>query len=54
MDESIPERLLRRVFFHNAIILGLRGGEHSLIKTNDFKKHKDGGFDMYIYHSKTN
>jgi len=51
MDGSTSERLLRRVFFHNAIILGLRGGEHSLIKANNFKKHKDGG---YIYHSKTN
>ncbi len=41
-------------FFHNAIILGLRGGEHSSIMTDDFKKCKDGGFDVYIYRSKTN
>lgn len=38
MDGSTPERLLRRIFFHNSIILGLRGGEHSLIKANNFKK----------------
>ncbi|PKY62172.1 hypothetical protein RhiirA4_488201, partial [Rhizophagus irregularis] len=54
MDRSMPERLLRRVFFHNAIILGLRGGEHSLIKANNFKKRKDGEYDVYIYRSKTN
>lgn len=54
MDGSTPERLLRWVFFHNAIILGLRGGEHSLIKANNFKKRNDGGFDVYIYRSKTN
>jgi len=54
MDGSTPERLLRRVFFHNAIILGLRGGEHSLIRANNFKKRNDGGFDVYIYRSKTN
>ncbi|GES78074.1 zinc finger MYM-type protein 2-like [Rhizophagus clarus] len=54
MDGSTPKRLLRRVFFHNAIILGLREGEHSSIEANNFKKRKDGGFDVYIYHSKTN
>ncbi|GES98600.1 zinc finger MYM-type protein 2-like [Rhizophagus clarus] len=32
MDGSTPERLLRRVFFYNAIILGLREGEHSSIE----------------------
>lgn len=54
MDGSTPERLLRRVFFHNATILGLRDGEHSFITADDFKKRKDGGFDVYIYRSKTN
>ena len=54
MDGSIPERLLRWIFFYNAIILGLRGSEHSLIKANNFKKRKNRGFDVYIYHSKTN
>ncbi|GET00577.1 zinc finger MYM-type protein 2-like [Rhizophagus clarus] len=54
MDGSTPERLLRRVFFHNAIILKLGGGEYSSIEANNFKKRKDGGFDVYIYHSKTN
>jgi hypothetical protein len=54
MDGSTPERLLYRVFFHNAIILGLRGGEHSYVMADDFKKRKDGGFDVYIYRSKTN
>ncbi|GES80802.1 zinc finger MYM-type protein 2-like [Rhizophagus clarus] len=48
MDGSTPERLLRRVFFHNAIILGLRGGEHSSIEANNFKKRKDGGFDAEV------
>jgi len=54
MDGSTPERLLHRVFFYNSTILGLRGGEHYLIMANDFKKRVDGGFDVYIYRSKTN
>ncbi|CAB4398881.1 unnamed protein product [Rhizophagus irregularis] len=28
MDGSTPQSLLKKVFFYNAILLGLRGGEH--------------------------
>ena len=54
MDGSTPRRLLFRIFFYNAIILGLRGGEHSCLMTEDFKKRTDGGFDVWIFRSKTN
>jgi len=54
IDNSTPERLIRRLFIHNAILLGLRGGEHYSLKANWFKKRLDGGYDVTIYRSKTN
>ena len=53
MDQHLKD-YWEEFFSYNAIILGLRGGKHSLIKANNFKKRKDGGFDVYIYRSKTN
>ena len=54
LDGSTPERLLRRVFFINAIYLGLRGGEHTLLNATDFVKCEDGGYNVFIYCSKNN
>jgi len=54
MDSSTPKRLLYRIFFYNAILLGLRGGEHSSLMIDDFKKRPDGGFDVWIFRSKAN
>jgi len=54
MDSSNPKRLLYRIFFYNAILLGLRGGEHSSLMIDDFKKRSDGGFDVWIFRSKAN
>jgi len=54
LDGSTPERLLRRVFFINAIYLGLRGGEHALLNATDFVKCDDGGYNVFIYCSKNN
>ncbi|GES99854.1 zinc finger MYM-type protein 2 [Rhizophagus clarus] len=54
LDGSTPERLLRRVFFINAIYLGLRGGEHTLLKATDFVKCEDDGYTVFIYCSKNN
>jgi len=49
MDSSTP-----RIFFYNAVLLGLCGGEHSSLMIDDFKKRPDGGFDVWIFRSKTN
>ncbi|CAB4424878.1 unnamed protein product [Rhizophagus irregularis] len=54
MDSSTPRRLLYRIFFYNAILLGLRGGEHSSLMVDDFKKKPDGGFNVWIFRSKAN
>jgi hypothetical protein len=54
LDGSTPERLLYRVYFYNAIFLGIRGNEHFALLLEDFKKREDGGFTVYIYRSKTN
>ncbi|GBC08275.1 hypothetical protein RclHR1_00800002 [Rhizophagus clarus] len=54
MDGSTPARLLKRLFFFNACILGLCGSEHYLLNASSFKKRKDGGYDVIIYRSKTN
>ncbi|CAB4467974.1 unnamed protein product [Rhizophagus irregularis] len=52
MSGNNPASLLYRIFFFNAIFLGLRGGEHF----QNFIRRKDkyGGFDVIIYKSKTN
>ncbi|PKB94213.1 hypothetical protein RhiirA5_480069 [Rhizophagus irregularis] len=52
MSGNDPASLLYRIFFFNAIFLGLRGGEHF----QNFIRRKDkyGGFDVIIYKSKTN
>lgn len=56
MSVNNPIGLLRRVFFFNAILLGLRGGEHFTLQSKSFlrKKDKYGGFEVILYHSKTN
>ncbi|CAB4421146.1 unnamed protein product [Rhizophagus irregularis] len=54
LDGSTPERLLRRVFFINAIYLGLRGGEHTLLNATNFVKSEDDGYTVFIYCSKNN
>ncbi|CAB4432980.1 unnamed protein product [Rhizophagus irregularis] len=46
MDSSTPRRLLYRIFFYNAILLGLCSDEHSSLMVDDFKKRPDGGFDV--------
>ncbi|CAB4442330.1 unnamed protein product [Rhizophagus irregularis] len=54
LDSTTPERLLYRIYFYNALLLGIRGKEHSVLLLEDFKKREDGGFTVYIYRSKTN
>ncbi|CAB4493812.1 unnamed protein product [Rhizophagus irregularis] len=54
LDGSTPERLLRKVFFINAIYLELRGGEHTLLNATDFFKSEDDGYTVFIYCSKNN
>ncbi|CAB5394802.1 unnamed protein product [Rhizophagus irregularis] len=54
LDGTTPERLLRRVFFINAIYLELRGGEHALLNGTDFVKCDDGEYNVFIYCSKNN
>ena len=54
LDGSTPERLLYRIYFYNAILLGIRGKEHCSLLLEDFKVREDGGFTVYIYRSKTN
>ncbi|PKC56734.1 hypothetical protein RhiirA1_401910 [Rhizophagus irregularis] len=50
-----PTGLLKTVFFYNALFLGLRGGEHYILKFNDFKAKVDGsGIEVCIPRSKTN
>ncbi|GES85691.1 zinc finger MYM-type protein 2-like [Rhizophagus clarus] len=56
MSGNDPASLLYRIFFFNAIFLGLRGGEHFNLQLQNFIRRKDkyGGFDVIIYKSKTN
>ncbi|CAB4494745.1 unnamed protein product [Rhizophagus irregularis] len=54
MDSSTPKRLLYQIFFYNAILLELRGREHSSLMVNNFKKRPDRGFDIWIFRSKAN
>jgi len=54
LDGTTPERLLYRIYFYNAILLGIRGKEHFSLLLEDFVKEEDGGFTVYIYRSKTN
>ncbi|CAB5172739.1 unnamed protein product [Rhizophagus irregularis] len=54
LDGITPERLLRRMFFINAIYLGLREREHALLNGTDFVKCNDGGYNVFIYCSKNN
>lgn len=56
MSGNDPASLLYRIFFVNAIFLGLRGGEHFNLQLQNFIRRKDkyGGFDVIIYKSKTN
>ncbi|PKY55488.1 hypothetical protein RhiirA4_474978 [Rhizophagus irregularis] len=47
--------LLKTDFFYNALFLGLRGGEHYVLKFNDFKAKIDGsGIEICIPRSKIN
>ncbi|POG59499.1 hypothetical protein GLOIN_2v1789073 [Rhizophagus irregularis DAOM 181602=DAOM 197198] len=48
LDSSMPERLLRRVFFINVIYLGLRGEEHTLLNATDFVKSEDDDITLFI------
>lgn len=54
LDGTTPERLLYRIYFYNAILLGIRGKEHFALLLEDFEVREDGGFTVYIYRSKTN
>ena len=46
--------LLKTVFFYNALFLGLRGGEHYILKLNNFKAKVNGsGIKICIPKSKT-
>ena len=54
MQTDSPRGLIRRVFWHNAFELALRGGEHYNLKIHQFKKRKDGGIDVIFYRSKCN
>ncbi|CAB5393777.1 unnamed protein product [Rhizophagus irregularis] len=54
MQPDSPKGLIRRIFWHNAFELALRGGEHYNLKIQQFKKRKDGGIDVTFYRSKCN
>ncbi|GET00472.1 zinc finger MYM-type protein 2-like [Rhizophagus clarus] len=54
MQTDSPKGLLRRIFWHNAFELALRGGEHYDLKIQHFVKRKDGGIDVIFYQSKCN
>jgi len=54
MQPDTPKGLLRRVFWHNAFELALRGGEHYDLKIQHFVKRKDGGIDVIFYQPKCN
>ncbi|GBB95050.1 hypothetical protein RclHR1_24670001 [Rhizophagus clarus] len=56
MSGKDPINLLYRIFFFNAIFLGLRGGEHFNLQFQNFIRRKDkyDRFDDIIYKSKTN
>ncbi|CAB5363763.1 unnamed protein product [Rhizophagus irregularis] len=54
MQPDLPKGLIRRIFWHNAFELALRGGEHYNLKIQQFKKRKDGGIDVTFYRSKCN
>ncbi|GBC05859.1 hypothetical protein RclHR1_06480009 [Rhizophagus clarus] len=53
LTQETPSGLLKRIFFYNALFLGLRGGEHYKLKFNHFQKRYDGGYDVNITRSKT-
>ncbi|GBC01478.1 hypothetical protein RclHR1_00420040 [Rhizophagus clarus] len=38
ITRETPSKLLKRIFFYNALFLGLRGGEHYKLKFNHFQK----------------
>lgn len=55
LDINTPTGLLKTIFFYNALFLGLRGGEHYMLKFNDFKvKSNESGIEVCISRSKTN
>ena len=49
-----PDTLIKRVFFHNALLLACRGGEHYQLQINQFNFHDDGGIDFQKFRSKNN
>ncbi|CAB4397322.1 unnamed protein product [Rhizophagus irregularis] len=51
LDSTTPERLLYRIYFYNALLLGIRGKEHSVLL---LEKKGRWRFQVYIYRSKTN
>ncbi|CAG8759485.1 15263_t:CDS:2, partial [Racocetra fulgida] len=53
-SKDTPDGLLNRVFFYNAIFIALQSDEHYTLMANHFQKRKNGGFDVFIYKSKTN
>ncbi|GBB86589.1 hypothetical protein RclHR1_00130030 [Rhizophagus clarus] len=53
LTQETPSGLLKRIFFYNALFLGLHGGEHYKLKFNHFQKRYDGGYDVNITRSKT-
>ncbi len=40
LDSSTPERLLYRIYFYIALLLGIRGKEHFALLLEDFKKRE--------------
>ncbi|CAG8790065.1 2860_t:CDS:1, partial [Acaulospora morrowiae] len=54
-SKESPRGLLHRIFFYNAILLDLRGGEHFTLEASNFIKQKnEEGYIVKIYKSKTN
>ena len=51
---SSPDTLIKRVFFHNALLLACRGGEHYQLKIDQFNIREDGGIDFQRYRAKNN
>ncbi|CAG8616263.1 13962_t:CDS:2, partial [Cetraspora pellucida] len=54
MQRNMPEGLLRRIFFYNATLLALCGGEHYTLQINSFIKRFDDDIDVKLFKSKTN
>ena len=49
-----PDTLIKRIFFHNSLLLACQGGEHYQLTVDQFNFQDDGGIDFQRFHSKNN